>query len=211
VEELLARCPGARVISTSRVPWYVAGLQSSVISPLATPGPESDTVDALSGVPSVRLLVDRLSEVSPGFELSPANAAAAAEMCRRLDGLPLALEVVAGRFRVLSLQQLAAVPVRHLLDLIVPAQAQAPPDTIAGLLAWSYQRLEDTHREILRELAPFERAWTAADVALVLRRPLDVVVDDLGVLISYGLVRAAHSEPVTALRLPNLLRAFLQR
>jgi predicted ATPase/DNA-binding XRE family transcriptional regulator len=214
VEELLAYCPGVRVISTSRVPWDVAGLRATVISPLAMPGPEWDaehSLDALVSVPSVRLLVDRLSEVRPAFELSPANAGAAAEICRKLDGLPLALEVVAGWFRVLSLQQLADVPVPDLLDLTVPARSGGEPETMAGLLSWNLERLDGAHRGILRELVRFERAWTAAEVAAVLQRPLDKVVDDLSVLIDYGLVRVSHGEPKTALHIPNLLRAFLLR
>lgn len=214
VEELLAYCPGVRVISTSRVPWHVAGVQVAVISPLATPGPEWDggpSLDALAGVPSVRLLVDRLAEVRPGFALSPANAGAAAEMCRRLDGLPLALEVVAGRFRVLSLHQLMEVPVPDLLDLTVPARSGGEPETIGGLLGWSFERLDVEHRGFLRELARFERHWTVGDVVGALRRPLDEVVDGLSVLIGYGLVRTSHGEPAAALHIPNLLRAFLLR
>jgi transcriptional regulator with XRE-family HTH domain len=214
VEELLARCAGIRVISTSRVPWEVTGLQPAVISPLATPRPEWEarrSLDALASVPSVRLFVDRLSEITPGFELSPANAGAAAEICRKLDGLPLALEVVAGRFRVLSLQQLAEVPVPDLLDLTIPAKSGGAPGTFASLLGWSVERLDAERRGILRELVRFERAWTAADVAGLLHRPLDKVVDDLGVLIGYGLVGASRGEAVTALHIPNLLRAFLLR
>jgi len=214
VEELLAYCRSVRVISTSRVPWEVAGLHAAVVSPLLTPGPELNgghPLDALASVPSVRLLADRLSEVMPGFELSPANAGAAAELCRKLDGLPLALELVAGRFRVLSLQQLAALPVPDLLDLTVPGGPGGEPETIAGLLHWSIERLDFEHHRILRELMRFERAWTALDVAAAFGRPLDKVVDDLSVLICYGLVQVSHSETVTALHVPNLLRALLLR
>jgi transcriptional regulator with XRE-family HTH domain len=212
VEELLAYCPGVRVISTSRAPWRVAGVQVAVIPPLATPGPEWDagsSLDALTGVPSVRLLVDRLAEVRPGFVLSQSTAGAAAEICRRLDGLPLALEVVAGRSRVLSLQQLAEVPVPHLLDFTVPARSGDAPTTIGGLIGASVERLGVTHRAILRELVRSDRTWTVPDVAAALHWPLDEVVDDLDLLIGSGLVRASHGEAATALHVPNLLRAFL--
>ncbi len=214
VEEMLAYCPGVRVISTSRAPWHVTGVQAAVISPLATPGPEWDagpTLDALAGVPSVRLLVDRLAEVRPGFALSPATAGAAVELCRRLDGLPLALETMAGRFPVLSLRQLTEVPVCDLLDFTVPARSGGAPETIGALIAACVEHLDRTHRAILRELVRLDRVWTVPDVAGVLGRPLDEVVDDLGILIGSGLVRAAHGESATTLHVPNLLRAFLSR
>ena len=213
VEELLAYCPGIRIISTSRTPWQLAGLYAAVISPLATPDAGPDGEDPplafLGRVPAMRLLVDRLSEVRPGFELSVANASAAAEMCRKLDGLPVALEVAARQFRVLSLHQLAEVPVSDLLELTVKARPDGAPETIASLLRWSVERQEAAPRELLRELVSAERALTVTDMARALRRPLDKVVDDLGGLIGCGLVRALHGEATTALHVPNLLRAFL--
>jgi hypothetical protein len=132
-------------------------------------------------------------------------------MCRRLDGLPLALEVAAGRFRVLSLQQLTEMLVPDLLDFTVPARSGGAPETIGGLIGASFERLDVRHRAIVRELVRSDRAWTVPEVAAVLHRPLDEVVDDLGLLIGSGLVRASHGEPATALYVPNLLRAFLSR
>lgn len=214
VDELLAYCPGVRVVSTSRVPWDGSGLQPTVIPPLTVPGPEWETghsLRELAAVPSVRLLVDRLSEIAPGFELGPGNADAATDMCRNLDGLPLALETMAGRFRVLSLQQLAGVAVADLLDLTVPASPGREPETIAGMLCWSVDRLTVGQRVFLRELARMERGWTAPDVARVLGWPLDKVIDELGVLTGYGLVGATRGERETALHVPNLLRALLRR
>ena len=114
-----------RLISTSRAPWHVPGVRSAVVPPLATPdeGTESiQSVESLARVPSVRLLIDRVAEIRPGFTLTPANASAAAELCRRLDGLPLAIELLATRTRVLSLQQLAEIPASALLDLVVPGR-----------------------------------------------------------------------------------------
>ncbi|HEX6499673.1 MAG TPA: helix-turn-helix domain-containing protein [Micromonosporaceae bacterium] len=214
VEELLAYCPGLRVISTSRAPWHVPGVQAAVLSPLATPGPEWDapaSLDALAGVPSVRLFLDRLTEVRPGFVLNSADADAAVAMCRRLDGLPLALEVVAGRCSVLGLRQLVAVPVTALLDLAVPARSGTVRETIGGLIGSSIARLGEEHRAMLATLSGFDHAWTAVTAAEVLRRPLDEVVDVLSVLIGHGLVRASHGEPATDLHIPNLVRAFLVR
>jgi transcriptional regulator with XRE-family HTH domain len=210
LDELLTYCPGVRVLSTSRVPWDGSGLPPTVIAPLAVPGPgwaDGRPLDELAAVPSVRLLTDRLSEIAPGFELSPANAAAAADMCRKLDGLPLALEMIAGHFRVLSLRQLADVAVSALLDLASPGG----PPAIGELLRWSVDRLTVAQRALLSDLARSGRSWTAPDVAGALHRPLDLVIDELDVLAGYGLVGATRTELVTELRVPNLLREFLQR
>lgn len=214
VDELLSYCPGVRVVSVSRTPWDGAGLQPTVIPPLPVPGPEWDTghsLGELGTVPSVRLLVDRLSEIAPGFELGPANAGAVVDLCRELDGLPLALETMAGRFRVLSLYQLADVAAADVLDLTVPAGPGREPETIAGQLHWSVDRLTVDRRLFLRELAGLERGWTAQDVADAVGWPLDKVVVELGVLTSYGLVGATRGDHVTALHVPNLLRALLRR
>jgi predicted ATPase len=213
--ELLAYCSGLRVISTSRIPWHMAGLQSAVISPLDTPGRELDaehlSLDALVRVPAARLFLDRLSQVRPGFELSLANARAAAEICRRLDGLPLALEAAARQFLVLSLHELAELPAADLLDLTVPPVTGREPETIASLLSWSFNRQDGALRAMLWKLASFDGALTAADVARLLHRPLDAVVDDLTILVGYGLIRASHGEAATVLHISSLLRAFLRR
>jgi transcriptional regulator with XRE-family HTH domain len=214
VDELLTYCPGVRVVSASRTPWDGAGLQPTVIPPLLVPGPEWDaghSLRELGTVPSVRLLVDRLSEIAPGFELGPGNAGAVVDMCRKLDGLPLALETMAGRFRVLSLHELAGVAAADMLDLTVSAGPGREPQTIAGLLRWSVDRLTDDRRLFLRELARLERGWTVQDVSRALCRPLDWVVAELGVLAGYGLVGATRGDQVTALHVPNLLRALLRR
>jgi transcriptional regulator with XRE-family HTH domain len=214
VEELLAYCPGVRVISTSRMPWQLTGVQATVIAPLATPGPEWDarrSLDSLAGVPSVRLLVDRLADVRPGFMLSPTNAGPAVEICRRLDGLPLALEAVASRFRVLSLHQLTEVPAAQLLDLAVPGRQHGPAETIGDLLGSSVQRLVGPQRGILMELARNDRPRPLSDLARDVHRSLDEVVDDLSVLIGFGMVQATHDETTTTLSVLNLLRAYLLR
>jgi DNA-binding XRE family transcriptional regulator len=208
--ELLVHCPGLRVISTSRRPWPAAGGQACVVSPLAVPAP-GRSLEELGGVPSVRLLVDRLAEVRPGFVLNGSNAGDAAEMCRRLDGLPLALELVAERARVLSLPQLLARPVTELLDLAVPGAPGAVLQTIGELIGAGLERLTGGQRAILRELVRSDRVATVPELARSLHRPLDEVVDGISVLIGHGLVRVTYGEQTTDLDVPHLLRAFLRR
>jgi DNA-binding XRE family transcriptional regulator len=212
VADMLAYCPDLRVLSTSRAPWVIAGVHATVMPPLATPGPEWDggaPLDVLGTVPSVRLLVERCAEVRPEFALNPADAAAAVTLCRRLDGLPLALEAAAGRSRVLSLQQLAGAPVLDLLSLPVPPGPGAAAETLGELIGSCCERLDVSHRTLLRQLVNFKPPWTVADAARFLCRPLGEVVDDLNVLIGHGLVHGPHGEIGTGLHVPGLLRAFL--
>ncbi|MFE2164475.1 helix-turn-helix domain-containing protein [Streptomyces sp. NPDC059447] len=219
VRDLLAYCPGLRVVSTSRTPWQVTGVQGTVVPPLAVPGPDweaSGSLDVLAGVPSVRLLVDRLSEVRPGFALGRAEAEAVVRLCRRLDGLPAALEAAAAGSRVLSLRQLADLPDAHLLDLPAATRSGADPrttgpETIGGLVLAGFDRLDPALRTVLRELVAFDAAPTVSEAAEALRRPLNQVVEDLGTLMGCGFVRASHEEAETRLHLPDLLRAALAR
>ncbi|MFJ6792991.1 helix-turn-helix domain-containing protein [Streptomyces sp. NPDC091268] len=212
VGELLAYCPGVRVVSTSRAPWQVAGVQGAVVAPLATPGADWDATGALevlAGVPSVRLLVDRLAEVRPGFAPGRADAEDVVRLCRKLDGLPVALEAVAARFRVLSLRQLADTPAPHLLELAVARRSAGVPETIGGLVRSGLAELDTDQRAVLGELVRADRPPTVSEAAAALGRPLGRVVDDLDALTGRGLVRASYQEAEPRLYVPNLLRTVL--
>lgn len=212
VEELLAYCPGIRVVSTSRAPWNVAGIQGTVLAPLAVPGPDWETAsspDVLAGVPSVRLLVDRLSEIRPGFALGGADAGAAVRLCRTLDGLPAALEAAAARCGVLSLRRLADMPAAQLLELPAANRSAGVPGTIGCPIRSGVERLDPAPRALLGELALFDRPLTAHEAAEALQRPMNQVVEGLSALTGGGFVRAAHEDAETRLHLPNLVRAAL--
>lgn len=202
--DLLARYPALRVLSTSRAPWHAPGVQATVLSPLAVRG---EPLDA----PAIRLFADRFAEVRPGFVLGPGNAGAVARMCRRLDGLPLALETVAARGRVLGLDHLLEVPVPGLLELTVPPRAGEPATTLGGLIGAAIRHLDARGQAILRRLAQHQDAWTVVGAAAELHLPLDEVVDALDLFVGHGMLHASHGEPVTTLRMPNLLRTLLAR
>jgi predicted ATPase len=106
VVALVARCPRLTVLVTSRAPLHVRGEQEYPVAPLATPPATQDGngVAAVAGYAAVELFVQRAQAVQPGFALTEANAAAVAEICRRLDGLPLAIELAAGRVKLLTPQ-----------------------------------------------------------------------------------------------------------
>jgi predicted ATPase len=101
VADLLRRAPGLRLLVTSRVVLRVRGEREWRVDPLRVP-PAGSTLAVLAENPAVRLFVDRVRDVQPGFTLTTQNAAAVAELCRRLDGLPLALELAAASMRLLT-------------------------------------------------------------------------------------------------------------
>jgi predicted ATPase/DNA-binding CsgD family transcriptional regulator len=139
VAKLRADAPGLLILATSRQPMWVTGEQVFTLDPLATPDPEAPPSGDLSEYESVRLFTDRARAVVPGFAVTDGNRAAVATLCRRLDGIPLAIELAAARLRALSVQQIVA----RLDDgfQLLSGGPRTAPDrqrTLAGALAWSY-------------------------------------------------------------------------
>jgi len=170
--ELLAACCRLTVIVTSREILRVQGEQLVPVPPLALPDDAEAVVAGADAVSSVsrseagRLFLDRAQSVQPGFRLDPANAPAVASICRRLDGLPLAIELAAARVRLLSPQAIASRLERRLPFLTggardLPLRQRTLRDTIA----WSHNLLDEEERRLFRRLAVFAGGWTldAAD------------------------------------------------
>jgi predicted ATPase/DNA-binding CsgD family transcriptional regulator/DNA-binding XRE family transcriptional regulator len=162
--DLLAACPGLALLATSRAPLRLRGEREWAVAPLAIPDlADLPTVGELARNPAARLFVDRARDVAPGFALTQANAAAVAAICRRLDGLPLALELAAARLRLLGPTELLARLDRALPLLAggardLPARQRAIRDTIA----WSHDLLGPDERALFRRLAPFAGGWDLA-------------------------------------------------
>ncbi|MGN6813597.1 MAG: ATP-binding protein, partial [Thermomicrobiales bacterium] len=159
---LLAACPRVSLLATSRLALRVPGEAIWRVSPLEAPDPtQAPTLAVLRDVPAVRLFVERARFVQPDFALSAANAAAVTEICRRLDGLPLAIELAAARLAVLSPMQLAtrldsALGLLGDRDQATPAHQR----TLRATLDWSYALLGERERRLLRRLATFVGGWT---------------------------------------------------
>ncbi|MBB6174526.1 putative ATPase/DNA-binding SARP family transcriptional activator [Nocardiopsis mwathae] len=152
---LLAAAPHLRLLATSREPMGISGERLRLVAPLALP-PATAPPDpgALRRTGAVRLFEERASAAAPGFELSDGNAAAVAAVCRRLDGIPLALELAATRVRVLGVHELA----RRLDDrfrLLSGGRRDAPARqrTLRSVIDWSWESLEEDERAVLRRLA----------------------------------------------------------
>ncbi|HVG95668.1 MAG TPA: tetratricopeptide repeat protein [Chloroflexota bacterium] len=161
-EGLLSACPRLQVIATSREPLGVAGEVVWRVPSLRLPDPaDGARVGRLADVEAVRLFVERARAVVPGFALDGSNAAAVAEVCRRLDGIPLALELAAARVRALAVEQIAA-RLDDRFRLLVGGSRTALPRhrTLAATLDWSYQLLAPAERALLRRLTVFAGGWT---------------------------------------------------
>jgi predicted ATPase/DNA-binding CsgD family transcriptional regulator/transcriptional regulator with XRE-family HTH domain len=160
-ERLLPACPGIRILATSREPLQVAGERRWRVLPLAVPDPDRvDSPDALAGYASIRLFVERARAVEPGFDLTAANAPAVAQVCARLDGIPLALELAASRVGVLAVEQIAE-RLDDCFQLLAGAARARPArqQTMRAALDWSHDQLGDAERAAFRRLAVFAGGW----------------------------------------------------
>ncbi|WP_344981134.1 BTAD domain-containing putative transcriptional regulator, partial [Streptosporangium fragile] len=152
-ELLLQSAPGLRVLATSQVPLGIPGELVEVVAPLRVPDPDADAT-TVAGSAAARLFTARAAAAAPGFALDAGNAAAVGAICRRLDGIPLALELAATRVRALGVHELA----RRLDDrfrLLDTGRRAGPPRqrTLRAMIDWSWEPLTGPERAVLRRLA----------------------------------------------------------
>ena len=162
VGSLLANCPRLRVLVTSRAPLRLSGECEVAIQPLAHPDPHSlPPPELLGNYEAVRLFIERGSSVRPQLALSGDQATAVAEICARLDGLPLAIELAAARLRVLSPQVLLE-RLEHSLPLLVggPRDMPARQRTLTATISWSYDLLDPAEQRLFRRLSVFVGGFT---------------------------------------------------
>ena len=178
IAELLAACPGLKVLTTSREALHVRWEHVYPVPPLAVPDPERwSSPGELELVPSVALFADRARAASPSFALGPNNASAIAALTARLDGLPLAIEIAAARHVSLPPSVLLA-QLDHRLDLLRgPRDAVDRHQTLRAMVKWSHDLLGDDERRLFYRLSVFSggarwRPW----------KRCRVVDDSLGLL-----------------------------
>jgi predicted ATPase len=169
-ESLLQSCATLRILATSREPLRAAGEVTWRVPSLPVPPPptgvEPDSsrqpaAGVISSFDSVRLFADRAAAASPAFVLDDANAAAVAEICRRLDGIPLAIELAAARVRAFEARQIATLLNDRFSLLSVGARtAPARHQTLRALIDWSYQQLSESEQALLRRLSVFAGGFT---------------------------------------------------
>ena len=212
VTELLQGCPEVSILATSREPLRIAGEVSWLTPSLAVPDPEHIiSAEAIAGVASLQLFVLRAAAAAPGFALNDDNAAAVAEICYRLDGMPLALELAAACVPVLSPQQIAARLGDALTLLSRGRRATITrQQTLAATLTWSHDLLADDERVLFRRLAVFAGSFTLEAVEGVCADDLGQAraLGALGRLVDTSLVLAESHGDVTRYRLLETVRQY---
>lgn len=210
VVDLLFACPELTVLVTSRVVLGVSGEHVYRVPPLALPDEgRHTTVEELQRVEAVRLFVDRARASASDFSLTPANAATVAEISRRLDGLPLAIELAAARVTSLSPAALLSL-LRHRLALLTQGPRDAPVrhQSMREAIAWSYDLLTPTEQLAFRRLAVFSGGFSL-DAAEAVLPDIDVI-DIIYSLVAKSLVivRGSEDDGDTRYHMLETLREF---
>jgi predicted ATPase/DNA-binding CsgD family transcriptional regulator len=205
VTRLLHETSDLRILVTSRSSLRVSGEQECPVPPLPVPDPRTQpTAESLTGCDSVRLFTERAAAAVPGFSVSDENAAAVAQIARRLDGLPLAIELAAARVKLLPPEAILA-RLEHSLLLLTGGSRDLPDrlQTLRATIAWSYDLLSEGARRLLGACSVFaggadlEVIETVCDAAVDTGLP---VLDGLQELIDQSLLRQVHSSGVPSAR-----------
>lgn len=179
VAELLAMGPNIKILVTSRAPLHVYGEHEFPVPPLAFPDSRSmPTVEELSQYPAVALFVQRAVAAKPGFKLNQENASAVIEICTRLDGLPLAIELASARVKVLSLSSMRT-RLASRLQLLTGGPRDLPQrqQTLRSAIDWSYDLLSAAEQKLFRRLSVFVGGCTLEGVEAVCDTKSDLNLD----------------------------------
>jgi len=216
-ETLLRSCPGLRVLATSREGLGIAGEMAYPVPSLSLPPPEAQErdlfpVEKLTQYEATRLFIERAAFSQPGFQLTAQNAPAIAQICHRLDGIPLAIELAAARVKVLPVEHIA----RRLDDrfrLLTGGSRTALPrqQTLRALIDWSYNLLSSREQMLLGRLSAFMGGWTLeAAEAICQGEGIEEweVLDLLSRLVDKSLVGFEEQQETTRYRLLETVRQY---
>jgi predicted ATPase len=180
IQDLLDSCPALTVLVTSRVVLHLYGEQEFPVAPLPLPETDGGSPEHLMASAAVELFVQRATAVRPDFKLTAANAPAVAAICRRLDGLPLAIELAAARVKILPPTELLTRLDRR-LDLLTGGPRDLPPRqrTLRGAIDWSYGLLDSTGQTLFRRMSVFVGGCGLDAIEAVCNADEDLAVDVL--------------------------------
>ena len=213
VGQLLGASSALKVIASSRAPLRISGEQEFPVPPLEVPDPQHlPTLDVLAQSDAVRLFVERAGAVRPDFRVTPENAAAVAEICNQLDGLPLAIELAAARVKVLTPQ--AMLPkLREGLDVLASTARDLPERqrTLRGAIAWSWDLLTPAECRLFSRLAVFVGGGMLQQVETICGPAKELggdVLDALSSLVEHSLVRQTEVAGEPRFRMLVTIREF---
>jgi predicted ATPase len=211
LDQLLVRCPGLAILATSLTALRLRAEREYPVTPLSPPAdPAGATVEELGSSPGVALFLDRARAVRPDFTLTEGNAAAVVEICRRLEGLPLAIELAAARTRLLDPQALLRRLERS-LDALGSGTVDMPArqQTLRATVDWSIGMLNDAERSLLETVAVFVDGWTVEAAADVAGLDEDRALDLTEALARHSLIRLDEGEGGLRPRMLQTIRAFV--
>jgi predicted ATPase/class 3 adenylate cyclase len=209
--ELLVRCRGVAILATSRTVLGLRAEREYPVPPLPLPAdPATTPSEELEFAPAVALFVDRAQAVRPGFALTAGNAAAVAEICRRLEGLPLAIELAAARTRLLDPTALLA-RLGASLDALGTGAVDLPERqrTLRATVEWSVGLLNDGERSLLETVAVFTDGWTIGAAAQVAAIEEDRAIEQLETLARHSLVQLDLRGDGSRCRMLETVRAYM--
>ncbi|WP_406276771.1 ATP-binding protein [Nocardia sp. NBC_00881] len=215
VDALLRRCPGLQVLATSRQPLEVAGEQLFVVRPLLVPPSDTELpLTELERCDAVALFINRAKAADPGFAVTEKNARSVIDLCRRLDGLALAIELAAARIRHMSVEQINERLDAHHEILQSGSSSLAPRQrSLRSLIRWSYDLCTPAEQTLWVRLTVFMGSFSAGAAEVVcsddkLRR--DEIMDILTGLVDKSIVSIERSSGATRYRMLETIRAFGQ-
>ena len=213
VATLLAAAPGLKVVTSSRAPLRIAGEQEFPVPPLDLPDPERlPSLEVLAQSDAVRLFIERARAVKPDFMVTAENAAAVAEICFHLEGLPLAIELAAARIKTLTPQ--AMLPrLKQSLDLLTSGSRDRTDRqrTLRGAIAWSYDLLDDGQKRLFARCAVFVGGAQLEQLEAACGPSGDIgreVLDGVGELVDQSLMRQTEVEGQPRFRMLATIRDF---
>lgn len=214
-DSLLRACPALRIVATSREPMRIDGETVWQVPPLSTPSrAEQPDPDVMLDYESVALFVDRARASMPAFRFDATVAAPVGEICRRLDGIPLALELAAARVEVLTPAEIARRLDERFSLLSTPRRSELPRhQTLRAALDWSHDQLSASERAVLRRLAVFTGGFCLEAAESVCPHPAvdgGEILEVLAALVARSLLVAETNSgsPRARYRLLETIRAY---
>ena len=210
LDALLTQCPGLKILATSRTVLRLRAEHAYMVEPLTIPRlAENPTVEQVAALPAVQLFVERARAVRRDFALTASNAAAVAEICSRLDGLPLAIELAAARIRLLDPASLLS-RLGTRLDALGAGPVDLPEHqrTLRATIEWSVGLLDDSERDMLAALSVFVDGWTLEAAVAVAGVDENQTLDLLDSLSGHSLVSIAVTDSGPRFRMLETVKEF---
>src|SRR5688572_21257590 len=211
-EEFLLTCPNLKIIASSREALGIDGETVYRVPSLSLPQDfqspsEQQGFESLMNYESMRLFVERATKVEPHFRLTATNASFVTQICHRLDGIPLAIELAAARVKLFTPEQIAA-RLDDRFKLLTGGSRTALPrqQTLRALIDWSYQTLNETEQQVLRRLAVFSGGWTFEASESVVGEM--EAMDGLSGLVNKSLVKVEEQDGESRYRYLETIRQY---